>query len=153
MAYASVVEKTNESGISLQRMYVANVDSSEEDALENILCYLRSQQPTSGIEASYTWETSDQIDPSFHQKAKSITFKQMEEVSFMELNRRREEFGEEVDPLTGYDFMEFNNGFVEMMKENGWKLTQYFRDGFNPNREWTFYKGPLNSPNVSDSRT
>ena len=151
MAYAKVFEKTSNSGTYLQRMYVTNVDSNAEEIIPEVLTYLRSQKPAPGVDFTCTWEPFEKKSTNPLPKGKSMCIKQMEEIDYGELRVRRNDFGEEIDPLTGFDFVEFNNGFVDMMKKKGWKLTQYYRDGFLPTREWTFYKGPLNNPQTTEN--
>ena len=146
MAYISILEKTSNSGTYQQRMYITNVDNSEEEIISEFLTFLRSQKPAPGINVTCTWEYFLPQSLKSQPRAKTVCFRQMEEIDYVELRFRRSDYGDEIDSLTGFDYVDFNNDLVKMMKQKGWKLTQYFRDGFLPTRQWTFYKGPLNDP-------
>lgn len=146
MAYANILEKSSNCGTFQQRMYVVNVDNTEEDLNNEILNFLRSRIPAPGVDIKCTWEYYVQKNPKVNQKTTTTCFRQMEEVDYLDIRFYREDYGNEIDCLTGYDYVDFNTDLVSLMKEEGWKLTQFFRDGFKPTRQWVFYKGPMNDP-------
>ena len=140
MVFAYVTESTGDCGNALQRIYTINVDPNNGDIKNDVLEFLQSFEPSPVLNLN-TIEYN--LDEQENQERKALTFSltQSAQITFPELKERRQSFGHEVDVLTGYDMKEFNNKFVEMMKVKGWTLTQYFKDGNLPTREWTFYKG------------
>ena len=139
MVFAYITESTADSGTAFQRVYTVNVGAKAYFLKEEIVSFLNSYSPHPELNLDLT--TYGAFEKK-NQEKKALTYylKQNEEINFNRLKERRQSYGTEVDVLTGYDMNDFNNKLVEMMEEKGWVLTQYFKDGNLPTREWTFYK-------------